>query len=445
MASVVLSVGVVVVTLIASTHGGAPPGPDPAFNDAGYLDVKDAFGTAHLFYWMFESRSNPAKDPIVLWMSGGPGCSGQLAMFGENGPYIIQEDLSLKINPQSWTSNATVIWIDQPVGAGFSYGEPPAVDEQQIAQVTYNFLVAFFEKYPKYKPLKFFIFGESYAGHYVPALSAKIVTENKKIGPGSSQYINYGGSAIGNGLTDPLVQFKYYPEYVKMYNHVTELDIKQAEIDIMEGIKPVCEALIEGCNNLNTTSEKWLACLNGYIACSYGELVPVELSGINLYDVREKCNPALPLCYNFTLIEAYLNQKSVQAALGVTKKWAPCNRLVDLVMVYAGDWMVDFNNQVELVLDAGFPVLIYAGEYDFICNWLGNHEWTNVFQWSGAKVYANASNTSWHVGGEYAGSFKSAQGLTFLKVRNAGHMVPRDQPVNSLDMMNRFIYNKTFN
>eukprot|EP00035_Acanthoeca_spectabilis_P022681 m.445179 g.445179 ORF g.445179 m.445179 type:complete len:460 (-) comp19195_c0_seq1:99-1478(-) len=418
---------------------GAPPGPETVFNDAGYIQIKNANGTGSLFYWMFESRNNPATDPFVFWMSGGPGCSGQVAMFGENGPYIIQDDLSLKLNPYSWNTNATVLWIDQPVGAGFSYGEPPVVDENQVANDVYNFLEGFFEKYQSrgYQKLPFFVFGESYAGHYVPAVSSRIVRDK-------STNINFAGAGIGNGLTEPLKQFPSYPEYVKAYNGWTKLNIKQAELDIMEGILPLCKGLIEGCNDWNTTLGRWEACLNGYVACSYGELLPIELSGVNLYDVRMECPPDLPLCYNFSLVQDYLNEPTVQKALGVSRKWQPCNRAVDLVMVYTGDWMVDFEDDIAAVLDAGHPVLIYAGEYDYICNWIGNKAWTDTFSWSGKAEYAAAPNQTWTVDGQTAGTFRAAKGLTFIKVRDAGHMVPRDQPRNSLDMLNRHLFQKPF-
>ncbi|GAB5371258.1 hypothetical protein AAMO2058_001563900, partial [Amorphochlora amoebiformis] len=105
---------------------GAPPGPEKAFNDAGYIPV--ALGTKQLFYWFFESRGDPATDPFIIWMSGGPGCSSQLAMFAENGPYKVSkfadngtssaDKYNLDLNEFSWNERATVLWIDQPAGAG---------------------------------------------------------------------------------------------------------------------------------------------------------------------------------------------------------------------------------------------------------------------------------------------------------------------------------------
>lgn len=81
-----------------------------------------------------------------------------------------------------------------------------------------------------------------------------------------------------------------------------------------------------------------------------------------------------------------------------------------------------------------------AGEYDFICNWLGNFHWTQTLEWSGASAFTSAENTTWvTASGEEAGTFISADGFTFLKVLNAGHMVPRDQPQNSLDMVLKHI------
>ena len=64
--------------------------------------------------------------------------------------------------------------------------------------------------------------------------------------------------------------------------------------------------------------------------------------------------------------------------------------------------------------------------------------WTEALQWSGAADFARAENQTWTLAsGADAGSFKSASGLTFLKVRDAGHLVPHDQPAASLEMVVR--------
>jgi carboxypeptidase C (cathepsin A) len=132
----------------------------------------------HLWYWFFESRNAPSTDPLVIWLTGGPGCSSLVALFAENGPYIIADDLSLSLNPFSWNSNASVIWIDQPVNTGYSYAEPGdfgATSEAEIADNLYEFLQGFLSQYPKYSELPFYITGESYAGHYIPAAATRII------------------------------------------------------------------------------------------------------------------------------------------------------------------------------------------------------------------------------------------------------------------------------
>ena len=54
-----------------------------------------------MFYLFFESRSSK-KDPVVIWLTGGPGCSSELAVFYENGPFNIADNLSLVWNPYGW-------------------------------------------------------------------------------------------------------------------------------------------------------------------------------------------------------------------------------------------------------------------------------------------------------------------------------------------------------
>lgn len=116
------------VTLVLAVLA-TPPGPETVHNEAGYIDLLAP--PRKFFYWFFESRNDPANDPFIVWMSGGPGCSSQLALYAENGPYKVtrnggkkSQNFTVSLNPYSWNSNATVLWIDQPAGAGFSTGTP---------------------------------------------------------------------------------------------------------------------------------------------------------------------------------------------------------------------------------------------------------------------------------------------------------------------------------
>ena len=149
--------------------------PEPAVSDicdssskslSGYMDVKgsryDANGeNKHLFFWMFEKRGETQADddtPFVVWFTGGPGCSSTLALLSENGPCSVKKDASgTTNNPYSWTESAHVLWLDQPAGVGFSYGEETDTNEEMVAEDVYYFLQAFFQTYPQYQKNPLFI------------------------------------------------------------------------------------------------------------------------------------------------------------------------------------------------------------------------------------------------------------------------------------------------
>ncbi|CAN0301503.1 unnamed protein product, partial [Phaeothamnion confervicola] len=154
-------------------------------NHAGFVSVR--FGTVHLFYHLFESRNDPATDPVIVWFSGGPGCSSSLALFGENGPYSITDDLQLQNNPHSWSSVATVVWVDQPAGTGFSHGML-APTEDIIAEDVWDMLQGIMSAFPQYVERDLYLFGESYAGHYVPVISHRVVEKNAKLAGQSSRF-----------------------------------------------------------------------------------------------------------------------------------------------------------------------------------------------------------------------------------------------------------------
>jgi serine carboxypeptidase-like clade 4 len=91
---------------------------------------------------------------------------------------------------------------------------------------------------------------------------------------------------------------------------------------------------------------------------------------LQYYDIRKKCEGSL--CYDFSNMEKFLNQESVRDSLGVGKiRFVSCSTEVYAAMLV--DWMRNLEVGIPALLDDGINLLIYAGEYDLICNWLGKH------------------------------------------------------------------------
>jgi len=423
------------VVLAASNPGSL--GPDKSKQLSGYITVpgfqKD--NSTHLFYWFFESRNSPSTAPTIIWLTGGPGCSSMLALFYENGPYNIEKNMTLSLNPFSWNEVANVIWIDQPVGTGYSYADHEddyVDDEAQIAEDVYEFLQMFFAQNPQYNK-NFFVFGESYAGHYIPAIGKRIVDGNNNLQPPLVN-IDLKGIAIGNGWVDPVIQYGYYAD---MLNKDGLLDaISTATYD--DTAYPACEALIR---------VNWFAALEECSLAMEAVLADAELQNgrtINVYDVTKKCEVE-PLCYDFSLGTKFLTSPKVMKALGANPnvEWVDCNTEVHTLLL--GDWIGNYAIDLPEVLAANIPVLVYSGTNDWICNYLGGEAWASQLSWPGQSGYNSAAWSEWTgPSGTQAGRAKTNEGLTFLEVFDAGHMVPMDQPANALDMVTKFTSGEPF-
>lgn len=401
---------------------------------SGYVTVSP--GTNY-FFWLFESRSEPSKDPLVMWLNGGPGCSSMLGMLSENGPCTVNKGgNSTTLNQHSWNTQANVIWVDQPSATGFSTGLPLVHDEDGVAKNMYAFMQGLYKALPQYADKDFYLFGESYAGHYVPAISHYFWEQSKNGGA----KIPLKGIGIGNGLTDPEEQYKWYPEMAlnggKSEGGTLEKGVITNAIEhaAMKAATIPCVNQIKSCNTGNGT-----ACTIAYAICNYGELIPYELSGYNPYDMRIKCE-VRPLCYDFSQVDTFLNSKEVQQQIGVSKKWGSCNRIVN--MAFQGDWMKNYQTKLPDMLADGVEVLIYAGDVDYICNWLGNKKWTLAMEWPHQSDFNSAQDESYEVDGKQGGRLRTSNGFHFMQVFQAGHMVPRDQPGVSLQMLNDFTSGK---
>ncbi|KAI4340430.1 hypothetical protein MLD38_025264 [Melastoma candidum] len=396
---------------------------------AGYFSLPHTKG-ARMFYFFFESR-NSKQDPVVIWLTGGPGCSSELALFYENGPFKIADDLTLAWNAYGWDKVSNIIFVDQPTGTGFSYTtseDDIRHDETGVSNDLYDFLQEFFKKHPDYAKNEFFIAGESYAGHYIPALASRVQKGNTAK---EGIHINLKGFAIGNGLTNPAIQYSAYADYaldMKLIDQSTHDEINTTMV-------PECQKSINSCDTKGGD-----ACDVSKEICNqiFSEIVSLQ-GGINYYDIRKQCEGSL--CYDFSNLERFLDSRTVKEALGVGDiDFISCSSAVYSAM--SNDWMRNLEVGIPALLEAGVDVLIYAGEYDLICNWLGNSRWVNAMEWSGQKGFVGAATAPFNVDGKEAGLLKNHGPLSFLKVHDAGHMVPMDQPKASLEMLNRWLTGK---
>jgi len=276
--------------------------------------------------------------------------------------------------------------------------------------------------HPQYANLQFFLFGESYAGHYVPAISSYIVKQNAAK---QGNWINLQGIGIGDGLVDPLIQDGEYGIYA-LDNDL----IDQSVYETTQSIYKKCESEIE--------KGEWSSAFD---TCS-GIISLVQQAGgdFNVYNIHLKCTYA-PLCYNMQPLETMMKNTSLVNALGVQgHPWQMCDMAVYEYLI--SDFEKAYQQDIPLVLAAGVRVIAYSGTLDFICNYYGGSNWTADMVWPGQAAFNSTELSSWVLpNGTVGGQVKTVQNFTWLVVFNAGHMVPMDQPVSALAMVNGFMAN----
>ncbi|KAG9007868.1 hypothetical protein FRB94_013924 [Tulasnella sp. JGI-2019a] len=404
----------------------------------GYID----FQARHLFFYFFLSRNRPDADPLLMWINGGPGSSSSVGLFMELGPCSVDPVTANKTiwNPYSWNNNASIFFLDQPVGVGYSYADYGITISrtEEAAKDVYAFIFLFLEHFDTFKGREFHLTGESYGGRYLPVFASTIVDNNPKIIKAGYEPINLKSVLIGNGWTDIVTQMESYYDFQctkTSYRPVQSI----ATCVRMKTILPRCiETLHAECVNRFDL----VGCSSAHTFCMNELGAPYIATGRNVYDVSKICEGD-DLCYAIIPnITTYLNRDSVRQHLGVDKAVASYSIFEnDLYgrFVAAGDMFQISKFHVAGLLERGIDVLIYAGDYDWICNWIGNKKWTEQLEWTGHDAFVAQELKPWYVNGAAAGLTRAANGLTFATVHAAGHMVPYDKPVEALELLNRWL------
>ncbi|KAG9311668.1 Alpha/Beta hydrolase protein [Chiua virens] len=432
---------------------------DPSVKQySGYLDVTD---DKHLFFWFFEARNSPENAPLVMWLNGGPGCSSSTGLLFELGPCRVTDNgTSTTLNPYSWNTNANIIFLDQPVDVGYSYVEDGSkVDTSPVAgQDVYAFLQLFLNRFPEYASLPFHLAAESYGGTYAPNIASVIHNENKKAPFTSSANtnnallgINLASVMLGNGMTDNYIQMASIPDYLCEGPYPIYDDPEGPQCQALRTKVPTCQTLTKACYDYNSR----FVCVPAALYCNTQLYAPIQQSGLNPYDARRPCDRSKdgPLCYQeMSWVETYLNQADVKAALGVNpqRNFESCNMAVNQAFTFQGDSMHNTPALLPPLINDGVRLLVYAGNADMMCNYIGNERWLEVLETDFLDEFTVAPTKQWITlgAGKVAGTVRSASGggfsagnITFVTVHEAGHMVPFDQPEAALDMFTRWIVN----
>ncbi|KAI9709683.1 MAG: hypothetical protein M1820_003085 [Bogoriella megaspora] len=392
---------------------------------SGYLSVGS---NMNMWFWFFEARNNPSTAPLATWFNGGPGCSSMIGLFQENGPCQFYNGASTPSNnTYSFNNYANMLYIDQPIGVGFSYGTDSVTSTVTAAPYVWKLIQAFYAQFPQYENREFGIFTESYGGHYGPEFAFYIEDQNKGIANGTIQGENIDLIALGvnNGWFDPLLQYQAYIDY--SYNNSYKALISSSQhTSYLNTYNSQCKPAVQSCYNTGTNS----ACESADTTCYNDIEGPLSEGNFDVYDIRAPSNdPNPPETY-----VTYLQKSNVVSAIGAKSTYQECPNAPYNKFSSTGDDTRTFLPQLSAVVQSGIQVVIWAGDADWICNWYGGQAVANAVTYSQSSTFKAASLQPYNVNGKQAGTFKSAGNLSFLRVFGAGHEVPYYQPAAALQV-----------
>lgn len=391
---------------------------------SGYLTV-DAHYNSNLFFWYFPAEVDPATAPVVLWLQGGPGASSLFGLFTENGPFEFEGD-KIKLREYRWNKKLNLIFIDNPVGTGFSFTDDEAGysrNERQVGHNLYEAMTQIFELFDFSKTKGFYVTGESYGGKYVPALAYYTYNAQKN---STDKKIPLKGIAMGNGFTDPEHQTNY-GDYLYQLGLIDANgrqqfhEMEKKGVDCIHKRDMICAFdVFDQLIDMDETS--------------YGSLFK-NLTGLSQYFnyIGPKHDNAEAKMGEF--LQSSLTRRAIHVGNKTFHDLEGENKVEEFLKMDVMDSVAPW---VAELLDAKLPVLVYNGQLDIIVAYPLTLNYLQKLKFNAAADYKTANREIWWVDGEIAGYKKKAGSLTEVLVRDAGHMAPMDQPKWVFDLISNF-------
>ncbi|KAJ7117599.1 alpha/beta-hydrolase [Mycena epipterygia] len=475
---------------------------------AGNIDVQRAGHPNNtLFFWALENQSGSltvtkSSEPWGIWLNGGPGSSSMVGFFLENGPIRIASDGTISENNYSWNKVADYIWIDQPVGTGFSTADAAGyiADEDQMGADFMGFLTNLVKVFPSLATRPLHLTGESYAGVYIPYIMKAYFSMAKP--PVKIAKIAIGDGSIAADevfeLLPALSVLETYPQLIgydqEVYNYFKEqehlcgfdinltypqegiiptvnfIDARDRDVPFLERKKYAKRGLVAEITQryaelepterdllarqrergtwkrdlslrANGTLDPWYGCalLPEFIDYALNYSAPWNITqDFNVYDITDPDGSP-------SLSSTFLNDPRTKAALHAptSSDW---EQTFEFVFGELEDdpSPVPMNFLSEFATNAtahGVSVILYSGNDDALIAHRGTEVTIQNTTFGGIQGFTRKPSTPWSDDtGKLAGIVHQERGWTYALFTGTGHLIPAKAPVAALTFLREFIF-----
>ena len=412
---------------------------------AGHLPVYSQHHGA-LFFWHFASKYIGDKLRTVIWLNGGPGCSSLIGAWMEIGPFRFQDENKIIENSGSWHMFANLLFVEQPVGTGFSYIDKDSFIHElnEMANHFLSFLDRYIEIFPDILQSDIYLAGESFAGQYIPYIAQMIITKRSKVKL-CGLLIGLDRSCNEDGWIDPATMYDSYLPFAVANNLVAKKSVLYR--NITDQVKKCRDAISkhlhvsqEACNFILSQITYDGAMNNHYPKKKNGRCVNVY--DVRLDDTRPGCGMNWPPEVEY--LAHYLRRQDVMSRIHVDNRrtqWSNCSD-----SVFKAFRANQSTPSIKLLPDLlrQIPIMLYSGEYDLICNHWGTEKMLDAMMWNNGTGFdlgkeTSAPSESWVVDNERVGLIRSARNLTYILFYNSSHRVPYNYARRSRAMLHQFM------
>ncbi|KAG1741365.1 Alpha/Beta hydrolase protein [Suillus lakei] len=414
------------------------------------------------FFWFFPPGPEGSLDDLIFWTNSGPGCSSLEGFLQENGPLSWSYGQAKPtVNQQSWTNLSSVLWVEQPVGTGFSQGIPNAQNEDDVAAQLVGFMQQFLVVFSELKGKKLYLTGESYAGIYVPYI-ANYIYENPTLLDLSLQGIWINDPLLSWDVVQvqiPAVDFvnKYAGLFSFKSVHFTRTQFaccspgesSQTFMNYLEKKAAKCNytgymdkyvtypptgrlplpgdsvEAAEGCDVWNDIFHSALIINPAFNMYRIWDTYPILWDVLGF--ISRGPSPQSPVYFNRTDVK-----KAIHAP--VDTEWVKCSNInvfpngdSSLPSAFTVLPNVIEKNQQTVILHGLADFNLIAEGYDFVCE-------PSTFSLQGFQTAITKDSFIVDGVGAY-GTMHSEWGLTYYKVALSGHMLPEFAPVAAFQIM----------